>query len=531
MPSSLERLILSRVDHLTEGERLTLKVASILGRVFRWAHLVGYYTSLGTAEQVQSELAALEHQDLVMQEPSSPELTYLFKHILTQQVAYESLAYSTRERLHTAYAQFLETQTDRNQLIDLIAFHYDHSDNAAKRLEYLTLAGGMAAARFANSAAVDYLTRALGLTATTDPEARCRLLTAREQVYDVMGDREHQRADLAERAGLAIAIKDAEEQIKVTLRQGWLAERTADYGTAISSAENALAMISEAPLPEVRSDPLAADAHALWGQALLEMGEWSRATLKLERALELAQNVGDESGQARALDLMGTTARFVGEFARARSLHERALPLARAAGDRRREWWTLNDLAAVAHSVGSIEQAVEYYTQALGIVQDIGDRRGQATLLSNLGWAYSGEGEHDRALIAYEQARALAEAVQDRRSTLRVLVNLGETYRLVGEYARAREVTLRAAQLARDLADRLGEMLVLVNLGAIELARGALSEAHTTAGHALELAKALGRRESEAFVLNTLGAIALARNEPTVAVNYFEQARAVWDTL
>src|SRR5581483_10783137 len=46
LPNSLYRLILSRIDHLSEHQQLTLKVASILGRTFRLAHLAGYYPRL-----------------------------------------------------------------------------------------------------------------------------------------------------------------------------------------------------------------------------------------------------------------------------------------------------------------------------------------------------------------------------------------------------------------------------------------------------------------------------------------------------
>ena len=59
LPSSLHTLILSRIDRLSELEKVTLKTASIIGRLFSLAWLYGYYPALGEAEQVKADLAEL----------------------------------------------------------------------------------------------------------------------------------------------------------------------------------------------------------------------------------------------------------------------------------------------------------------------------------------------------------------------------------------------------------------------------------------------------------------------------------------
>ena len=62
---------------------------------------------------------------------------------MTQEVAYDSLPYNTRLRLHGLFGRFLEEnyagRLDR--YIDLLAFHYDNSDQQEKRREYLMKAG------------------------------------------------------------------------------------------------------------------------------------------------------------------------------------------------------------------------------------------------------------------------------------------------------------------------------------------------------------------------------------------------------
>ena len=60
LPSSLQSLILSRIDQLMEGQKATLKVASIVGRSFEVATLWGFYPQLGATEQIKEHLEVID---------------------------------------------------------------------------------------------------------------------------------------------------------------------------------------------------------------------------------------------------------------------------------------------------------------------------------------------------------------------------------------------------------------------------------------------------------------------------------------
>ncbi len=102
LPASLQTLILSRIDQLTEPQKVTLKVASIIGRLFPFAWLHGFYPLLGEENIVKDHLNELSKLDLTPLDTPDPELAYLFKHIVTQEVAYDSLSYATRAQLARA---------------------------------------------------------------------------------------------------------------------------------------------------------------------------------------------------------------------------------------------------------------------------------------------------------------------------------------------------------------------------------------------------------------------------------------------
>ena len=74
--------------------------------------------------------------------------SWLFKHVVTQEVAYESLPFAIREELHESTARVIEAAepAGTEQNLDLLAHHYWHSANLDKKREYLVKAGEAAQA-------------------------------------------------------------------------------------------------------------------------------------------------------------------------------------------------------------------------------------------------------------------------------------------------------------------------------------------------------------------------------------------------
>jgi predicted ATPase len=126
----LHTLILSRLDQLSESERMTLRVASIIGRLFRAAWLMGYYPELGDVPQTKADLDQLAALDITPLDTPEPDLAYLFKNIVTHEVTYESLSFATRAKLHEQLARYLENM---GTSLDSIAYHYGRSENTEKQ--------------------------------------------------------------------------------------------------------------------------------------------------------------------------------------------------------------------------------------------------------------------------------------------------------------------------------------------------------------------------------------------------------------
>ena len=164
LPESLHSLVLSRIDTVGEEPRRTLKVASVVGRVFEAPVLPGAYPELGDLDTVIEQLDTLRAADLVNLDREADQ-AYLFKHVATQEVAYESLPFGVRAMLHGRVGRYLEEAAGdgNDRIIDLLAHHFWHSDDEERKRTYLARAAEIAQAAYANDAAIEYQERLISL--------------------------------------------------------------------------------------------------------------------------------------------------------------------------------------------------------------------------------------------------------------------------------------------------------------------------------------------------------------------------------
>ncbi len=171
IPNTIEGVITSRIDRLTPQEQLTLKIASVIGRVFALRVLRDIHPIAIDRPLLEEHLSRLEQLDLTPLDTPSPDLSYIFKHIITQEVAYNLMLFTQRKQLHRSVAEWYErTHTeDLSPYYPLLAHHYTQAEDRAKAIEYLIKAGERALLQFANQEAVGFLSEALHLVSNEQP--------------------------------------------------------------------------------------------------------------------------------------------------------------------------------------------------------------------------------------------------------------------------------------------------------------------------------------------------------------------------
>ena len=178
-PDTVQGVVTSRIDRLTPSQQLTLKVASIVGRVFKLRTVRDVHPMGDDLARLLDDLDTLRRLDITPLESSEPEPTYLFRHIITQEVASNLMLFAQRRQLHRAVADWYEREHagDRSPVYGLLAHHWrsavadPHAEPevTAKAIEYLDKAGEQAAHSYANLEAIRFFTDALDLHAAQEP--------------------------------------------------------------------------------------------------------------------------------------------------------------------------------------------------------------------------------------------------------------------------------------------------------------------------------------------------------------------------
>ncbi|MBI3796867.1 MAG: AAA family ATPase [Deltaproteobacteria bacterium] len=175
IPTTVQGVLAARIDRLMPEEKALLQQLAVIGREFPLSLIRQVITQ--PEDELYRLLASLQRKEFLYEQPAFPEVEYIFKHALTQEVAYNSVLQERRKVLHELTAQALEVlyRTSLEDHYSALAHHYSRSGNAAKAVEYLGLAGQQAARQSANAEAMSHLTAALELFKTLpDTAARAR---------------------------------------------------------------------------------------------------------------------------------------------------------------------------------------------------------------------------------------------------------------------------------------------------------------------------------------------------------------------
>jgi class 3 adenylate cyclase/ribosomal protein L40E len=140
IPSTVQDVIMARVDSLPQEMKGLLQTVSVVGRESSY-DLIKRVTGL-TEQELLSQLSVLKNSELLYERGIYPQSTYVFKHALTQDVAYDSLLLKRRKEIHEEIGEVIEAlYPDRlEEYYELLAYHYARSTNTDKAVKYLDLA-------------------------------------------------------------------------------------------------------------------------------------------------------------------------------------------------------------------------------------------------------------------------------------------------------------------------------------------------------------------------------------------------------
>jgi class 3 adenylate cyclase/tetratricopeptide (TPR) repeat protein len=485
VPGSVHDVLRARVDRLAEEPRRVLQTASVLGREFPLRLLDAVWSGPGGLEPHLAELRRLE---FIHEQAGEGEPGYVFKHALTQDVAYQSLLSTRRARLHEAAGAAYEAlYADRlSEIYDRLAHHYSRAARPDKAVEYLGLFAEAAMKGYAHAEAAEALREALrhvdGLPSDLRDRQACELTLRLAYSLYFLGAFEESRDALRAVEGRAARLADPDLAGRLYM---WLGHT---------------------------------DAHAAGGDA----------AQSIARAIEESSRSGDVATFGKAHYVLSREAFWRGRFAEGVE-HGRT---AADALERTDEWWWLGHAHGwigqnLVHQ-GAFEEALAHVarTKEIGRLRD--DPRLQSYAGWEIAWYESTRGNWERAIA--EGTESLERSPDPLNSSYSMWA-LGFSYREKGDYAQAISLLRSAIELLTEYRyDRLVAWLTGWLSDAL-LGQGDHATAARTAGRALELSQQVAYPWAVAVAQRALGRAATAADDLPTARGRLDEARSAFGTM
>ena len=162
IPATLQDSLMARLDRLASVKEVA-QIGATIGREFSYSVLAA--VSAMPERELKDALTKLAGAELIFPHGAPPAASYVFKHALVRDAAYETLLRTKRHQLHGRIAEVLQERfpdTAETQP-EIVAHHYTHAGLSEVAVQWWRKAGDLAIKRSANREAVGHLGRAIEL--------------------------------------------------------------------------------------------------------------------------------------------------------------------------------------------------------------------------------------------------------------------------------------------------------------------------------------------------------------------------------
>jgi len=466
IPSGIESVITARMDNLGEMVKKTIRTASVIGRVFAYSVLKEIFPDRRRVAKLRNYIQELAHLDLTPLERTQPALEYIFKHVLTQEVAYNGLSFSARKTLHIKTAEYY---AGRKRLLkrqpDVPARHYLLAEENSKALPFLFMAGQKAAKEFANSEAFGFYEKVIEISEkNNNKEYLIKALNNRGELAKHTGEFKLAESDYLRLKHLG---NDNPSLMAAALRELSLIHRvTAEYGKAETA-------VSE--LEKLNPDDTATRVFCLNGHAeiIRRRGKLQACREQLLEALHLCRdnNVPPDL-KAIVYNNLGVCHWSLGRMKEASGYYKSALTLYKHLKDLSGQAKITNNLGIINDEMGKLHQAARSYEKAEKIFKRIGASRSEAFACANHGTNLSTRGYLSQATEKLSRAKAIFKKIGDQHSLAYTIGDLGFIYFREGNIETAKKHFTRALEKAYQLKDEEFILDSKIRLARLNLIRG-----------------------------------------------------------
>jgi class 3 adenylate cyclase/DNA-binding winged helix-turn-helix (wHTH) protein/predicted ATPase len=467
VPDTVQAVLLARIDRLPATAKRLLQTAAVIGKDV--ALPLWQAVTEVPAEAMQRDLRHLQAAEFLYETYAPPALIYTFKHVLTQEVAAQSLVRHVRQQYHTRIAQVLEERFP--EVVEMqperLARHYTEGGRGAQALPYWQRAGQRAVERSANVEAINHFTKALE-SLTSLPESPEHVqqelmlqLAIGVPLLMIKGHTAPEVEQAYTRAyELAQQLRETPQRFSVLIGLWRFYFSQARLQRARELAEQCFTLAQY--LQDVR---LLQEAHMVMGSTLLHLGDHGSARIALEQGLALydpehsrtlAFSRGTDPG-VMCLSRLAWTLWMLGYAEQALARSHEALALAQSTAH-------AYSLATAQHFAGLLHQSrreVQVVQEQAEAEMALSSTQGFVEWLAGgmmlRGWALAQQGALEEGIAHLQQGLDSWLAKGNELGKTHILARLAEAYSKAEQPAEGLGVLADALAAVRHNAEHLYE--------------------------------------------------------------------------
>jgi predicted ATPase/serine/threonine protein kinase len=524
IPGTIQDVIRARMDRLDPEAREALQLGAVIGREFT-ERLLSRISDLG--EHVSGELQTLQGVDLIMRKNYFPELTYMFKHALTCDVAYESLLAKRRRALHRLIGTAIEELYAERlpEHYGMLAHHWYEGQGWEKALHYLQEAASQAAERYANQEALEYYNLALEVCDRLDDvpnETRREIYSRKAEVCMITSDWTATATSYGRVVDLAREAGDLRAEGLALADMAGAQKWNHQFDVAEHTCQQALVLADK-----LDDDAIRAGALTILGRIEIARNGTRKGEDLLMDALRLSVATEQPLWEARARDWLSAIMCWRGRFDEAMSCLDRGALM-------EKPWRLTFERCTTDFDRGLFLGGCGRYTEALAALRRgidqcrlVGEIAYQSRAWNTLGWTHNELYDWRRGAEYNEIALRLAEPLDDDELLCNARINLADCAIGAGNLARARQIL---ETLYQNLP-RLHEWMkwrysqhCLHSLGEVLLAQGESERALTLADECLQLAERTDSRKNIVKARRLRGQVFAAAGQHAEAESEYRKA-------
>jgi tetratricopeptide (TPR) repeat protein len=484
IPATIQDVIMARVDSLPQEIKGLLQTVSAVGRESSY-DLIKRLTDLAEQELL-SHLSVLKDSELLYERGIYPQSAYVFKHALTQEVAYNSLLLKRRKEIHEGIGSAMEALfPDRlEEYYELLAYHYGRSASTEKAVKYLDLANQKSIKLNAMEEAKAYFDAAMAL-------------------LDALPEAEENR----------------QRRISLLVSQGeafMLLLKIPEYYDLLTRYEPTAR--------ELGNPELLGAFYGRLGQCEFSFGNYDQAIHTMGKAAELCQGAGNAEEVGHAYVYLSWSHLDRGDYDRVLALKEDMLHKMEERFNPRWHTYVLSAASRAYAYLGHWDHALEEAQKALTVAQELADNSMISFVAWNSSIAYTWKGDLARAVEYGELAVQKAPTPGDKAWAQRAL---GWAWCRSGETTKGIELLTAVLPIFRAGRFITTEIPLTCFLGEGYWLAGEHDKTRQTLAEGLEMAERFGVRYYAGFARRLLGESVLKAN-PAQAAPHFKKSIAIF---